>query len=248
MSRFSLAVTTTSLLTLGGLVSQVPAIAFSIDLTSSDWQTFGDVNVTATGTANLSTALNGETGNFSGNDPLGTSNQLGTLETILGFAPGDLDPDPFDVVQEGSGLRNNSLVANAGDVLSFDWTFLTNDSPTFFNLGDYAFVDIRPGLPLDLNNPLAGVVTSPLSSSLDPNFLKQANGNFSFTFASGGTFDVVVGVVDVGGTAGASALSIKNLELTTPTTPVPEPSSVIGTLVAGAFLLNFKMKGRKINL
>ena len=65
------------------------------------------------------------------------------LETFLGLAVGTLDALSAGDVTEGSAIKQ-TLTVSAGDSLSFDWNFLTNeDTPDFFN--DMAFYSITDG-------------------------------------------------------------------------------------------------------
>lgn len=248
IQRWLLATATAGLSGAIGLASASEArAAVTIDF-NSGWTMVGDATAPSAGNANLSNARSTEAENFSGTDPLETFSASGgaatNLDDELGFTEGAGELDQTDnvfgfpvAVSEGSGLRNTSFAAVTGDTFSFDWTFLTDDSAVD-GTGDYAFVEIRNSsdvavLPLDPNNPFAGVTVSSLSASSDPNFSQEATGAFSYTFTTTDNFDVVVGIVDVGSTSTSSGLGITNAELT----PVPlEFSPGTGLLAIGGLI------------
>ncbi|MEQ8974822.1 MAG: hypothetical protein RIE73_31100 [Coleofasciculus sp. C1-SOL-03] len=113
----------------------------------TDWMTVGDVSTqtdafNATPTQGNSQALLTTasstfpddspqptgTFNFSGNEPA-TVGTPGGLEDFLGLPLGSLPGSNgfFTFPFEGSALKQ-TFSAQAGDVLSFDWNFLTNDN------------------------------------------------------------------------------------------------------------------------
>jgi len=191
---------------------------FSSGLTS--WTPLGDVSVQS-GAAFLTTAsvtfeddapaLAGAF-NFSGTAAADSTN---ILDTFSNLSVGALDPDAGSLIYayEGSALKQSFTVA-AGDVISFQWQFLTNDP-----LADYAYVVIN-GTKTDLGQAsLAGTPSSPFA------FESGVNTFFSQVFPSAQTVDFVVGVVDVNDFNGTTALQFDNVQI------VPEPSTAMLALV-----------------
>lgn len=143
------------------------------------------------------------------------------LETFLGLEAGSLFDLGNGIPTNGSAIKQ-TFTANAGDVLSFDWNFLKDQEPDpIFN--DFAFFSL---------NSLS-TLASPLTSSLVPfSAFDQQTGfqTSSFTVPTTGTYTLGVGVVNVNDTIGDSGLLVDNFSVK----PVPETSSVLGTLALGA--------------
>ncbi len=213
------------------LVFANPAQAVSIDLGS--WRRVGDVDVTGN-QANISTASftaqddfpqAAGTFNYSGNSPVAAGSPL---ETFVGVTPRALDINSFDVATEGSAITTN-LNVRKGDRLSFDWNYLTNDT-----FDDYAFF-VANGVITKLAD-----VSNAVNSSTNFNSETGAR-TFNYTFANAGNYQVGIGVVDIGDFNGTSALQINNAQ----TEPVPEPFTILGTVVAGGFGVMLRRKRSK---
>ena len=220
-----------SFLSTSSLVVTSPSHA--ITLNPSSWNSFGDV-ITSSNQVSLTNAFSEgfddtENFNLSSNDPL-----LGAdLEFELGLPNFSLDLDSNVSANEGSAI-NTTVTVEAGDVLSFNWNFLTNDSS--FNpegVGDYAFLQVNDTLVTlgDTNSSLG------LSST---NFNQETGSqNFSYTFSADGAYSLGLGIVDVIDTSNSSALVVDNLQVKT----VPEPSTIFGLIISiGSFGL---LKRRK---
>lgn len=226
---------TTSLIGLFGLIGVSPVAA--ADINFNNWSIFGDVITdNMGGTSFSSNALanddfnlgNDTLFNFSNNNPAIDSV---TLESNLGvsFPPG-LDPDPDNFVQafEGSGLTQTFNFTEP-TTLSFDFTFLTNDQtftdPGGFDFDDYGFFVIDGQV-----TPVAGTFDTLVASTT--NYQREISGSFSRNF-SVGTFDLGLGVVDVGDFTDSSALIISNGQIQATGTTVPEPTVTLSLLTLG---------------
>ena len=219
-----------SFLSTSSLVVTSPSHA--ITLNPSSWNSFGDV-ITSSNQVSLTNAFSDgfdDTKNFnlSSNDPLSGIN----LEFELGL-PEFSDPTNFVDATEGSAIKT-TVTVKTGDVLSFNWNFLTNDSS--FNpegVGDYAFLQVNDTLVTlgDTNSSLG------LSST---NFNQETGSqNFSYTFSADGAYSLGLGIVDVIDTSDSSALVVDNIQVKT----VPEPSTIFGLIISiGSFGL---LKRRK---
>jgi hypothetical protein len=145
-----------------------------------------------------------------------------SLEAFLGLAPGSLDNLGNGNATDGSAIRQTFL-AEAGDILSFDWNFLTNEgTPSFFN--DFSFVSLSVLSEL-------GDTTSIFMNSLTPFNQETGFQTFSFTIPTTGTYTLGLGVTDVADNVVDSGLLVDNVKLTS----VPEPTSTLGVLALGAF-------------
>lgn len=129
-----------------------------------------------------------------------------TIENFLGISFGTLDGLGNGDATAGATIQLNSITVEAGDILSFDWNFLTNElTPTFFN--DFAFVAIDEVSTLADTN--SAFVFSPFF------FFNEETGyqQFEFTFESAGTFDIGFGVVDAEDTVVDSGLLLDNIRI-----------------------------------
>jgi hypothetical protein len=193
-----------SLFSLSGFSIVSPSFAASIDFSS--WDKSGDV-VALSSEATITNALadgsdDASNYNVSSNDPT----YINSLETFLSLNSGDLGLD----ATEGSAIKKAFNVL-AGDVISFDYSFLTYDTLS----SDRAFVTISNSVI-----PLTG--SSP----------------FSYTFAASGIYNIGIGVVDVDDNFGSSILSVTNANYQS----VPEPITILGSILAGGFGVMLKRK------
>ncbi len=154
------------------------------------------------------------------------------IEEFLGLDPGSLDqlgasldvlPFPGGVASQGSAIRQ-TFTANAGDILTFDWNFLTNETASFIPLNDFSFVSISSLSALGTTFPPAG----PLS--MTQFFQETGFQPFSFTIPTTGTYTLGIGVTDWRDTTKDSVLLVDNVQLAS----VPEPTSTLGLLAFGA--------------
>jgi len=166
--------------------------------------------------------------NLNFDDPLKDAVVVGNMETFLGLS-GALSG--FGAV-EGSAIRQ-SFTANAGEVLSFNWNFLTDDAGLS---DDFAFVLIDGSLTTlsDANSLLLGP---------SGGFFLDETGYYtsSHTFGTSGAHTLAFGVVDAPDNIGASGLLVDNISLTA--VPIPGTLLLMGSGLAG--LIGFlRKKGR----
>lgn len=170
------------------------------------WSTSGDATVVddvSFLTSAFSTGTDDATNqNNSTIDPVG----LGDLETFVGLTSGGFATAGMDVT-EGSAMKQTFNVL-AGETISFDWEFLTNE--TSFDL---AFI-VLDGVFTELVNSLAAVPGASYG------YANSVNGTYtSAAFAVNTTVTLAIGVADTGDFTASSALRIP--------TVIPEPSSYI---------------------
>ncbi|MBE9213826.1 pre-peptidase C-terminal domain-containing protein [Plectonema cf. radiosum LEGE 06105] len=129
-----------------------------------------------------------------------------TLESFLGLNSGDIDSIGNGDATEGSALQK-TITVEAGDVLSFDFNFLTNEgTPTFFN--DFAFVFITSNTLSELADTNSFFELSPTVFSEETDY-----DNFTFEFSAGGTYTVGIGVVDLQDTVVDSGLLVDDFKI-----------------------------------
>ncbi len=134
------------------------------------------------------------------------------LETFLGIAPGSLDAidnvDSWTGATEGSAMQV-TFTAQAGDVVSFDWNFFTDemDQPSIYN--DFAFVTLTSPTPIAMRN------STPVGSTV-PGFDGETGfQTTSIPLSTSGTFTLGIGVMDVNDPAVNSAILVDNVAITT---------------------------------
>ena len=215
----------------GNVHAQVLNGNFSSGLTA--WTTVGDAGIVS-GAARVTTAsfdfdddFPAVAGafNISG---INAASGGGVLEAALGLGSTGLDVSVSDVAYEGSAIMQTFNV-NAGDTLSFNYKFLTNEGSFL----DYAFYTIN-GVKFNLAQVAnATNVSSPFqfeTGLLTGNHLFAASGSVTLGF----------GVVDIGDFSATSALEIDNVTIT----PIPEPATTAALMTAGIFGLTVLRRRR----
>jgi len=149
------------------------------------------------------------------------------LESFLGLSGNELSN--LSVV-EGSAIKQ-TITANAGDIFSFSWNFLTDEDATNVDYSDFAF--------FTLNNTLYSLADIQSIFPVNPSFshLKKETGYQTYTIPISVTGNYILGfgVVDVDKTGGGdntinSALLVDNIKLTNGA-KVPEPDTLFGLLL-----------------
>jgi len=123
-------------------------------------------------------------------------------------------------------------MVEAGDVLTFDWNFLTEDgNAQGFN--DFAFVSLSQTVQ-ELADTFSTVPVSFVSLTEFEN--QTGYKTFTYTFQTAGTYSLGIGVTDVTDGSADSALLVDNVSISRPgdSTTVPEPTSLLGILAVGA--------------
>ncbi|BCL38134.1 PEP-CTERM sorting domain-containing protein [Nostoc sp. MS1] len=230
----------------GSLLISNPVKAADLDFNTnpSPWSSFGDVYFSNSKEALLSTDANldddiqlgASSGdfNFSG-QPAGEVGFVSpNLTEFLGLNADALDIN--GVAYEGSAIKR-TLNVNAGDSLNFQRNFLTNENSSLVSgsfrgsLNDYSFLLVNDQIKklADIND----------ATQSNPNFsvaFDKESGieTFKYTFNNAGTYTIAFGVVDLDDYTVSSALSVRNVSLESNpiSQPVPEPSTIIGTMVA----------------
>lgn len=190
------------------------------------------------------------------------------LESSLGLMSGTLLDVGDGPIGNGSAIRT-TFTATAGQVLSFQYRFLTNEDPTDLAnvVNDFAFVTLNSGEPTSI----ADVVSTTLTASMArPGFaLGSALLTYSTTLSTAGIYSLGVGVVNVTDDTYPSGLLVSNLQIGSTVLPVggftavgnsqamgassillaaavPEPTSVISLGLGGlAVLVGIRGRSRR---
>jgi hypothetical protein len=150
---------------------------------------------------------------FNGRDPLGGVSGLpasaAAIESFLDLAGGTLSSlaSPGLAV-EGSAIKQ-TLSVNAGDVLRFKWSFLTNDDLPYADYNDFAFMSVSgETVKVLADNFFPGFVDSWSVHVLETGYMGA-----EYEFTASGTFTVGFGVVDQGDGEVDASLLIDCVEL-----------------------------------
>ncbi|MBC8136008.1 MAG: hypothetical protein H8F28_09005 [Fibrella sp.] len=204
----------------------LPALAQNEGFESGDfssWSTIGNAAVvTTTNTATGSTVSAAEGSKFA----LITagSARAGAIEEFLDLSNGSLS-NIF--TRRGSAIKR-TIVANAGDTVSFSYNFLGFD---FFPFNDYGFVSLSP-----VSGPR--ILGSIISVG---NFGNSGWKQYSYTFADAGTYTLGVGVFNIldNSQPFSSKIAIDSVTVT------PEPGEYAFAAFAGASVLGLVARARR---
>jgi hypothetical protein len=151
-----------------------------------------------------------------------------TVVAAMGIPGSAIAPITTGTPTRGTGLWQNVTVSG-GDVLTFDWNFISdelNEDPMY---NDFAFWSINASAFL-----LASRNSSTFTPSVTPAGFDGGTGwgTQTYTFPSAGTYQIGFGTFNVQDTGHNSALLLDGVAIS-----VPEPvgASVAMMLVAGAF-------------
>ena len=173
------------------------------------WRTIGDTSIE---TKDIGiTPTDGEfqaliTNGFS---DAGGSVEESDLSQFLDLPSGSLDALLDGDATEGSGIKQ-TFNAEAGDILEFDFTFLTNEGTPSNGFNDSAFFSV-------------GGFTQELADTFDSTFSNQSVDGFSeatetqskkILIQQAGTYELGFGVVDLSDTAFDSGILIDDVSLT----------------------------------
>ncbi|WP_196520608.1 hypothetical protein [Nostoc sp. WHI] len=162
------------------------------------------------------------------------------IEQLLGLEAGSLNDLGEGQVTKGSTIQQ-TFTGQAGDILSFDWNFLTNEVLPPVPFSDFSFVSITPSSDGSISSllELGDVSEAASATSLTEFFEETGFQTFSFKLPNTGTYSLGVGVINVGDSIFDSGLLVDNIKLTS----VPEPTPVLGLLKFSAlFILGFWRK------
>jgi len=141
----------------------------------------------------------------------------------------------------GTGISQSVTVA-AGDVLSFDWNFLTSElsQPSTYN--DFAFFTINGSafLLASRNGSTFNTVSPPAGFEGQTGWATQ-----TYTFASAGTYTVGYGTFNVGDAGHNSALVLDSITIPEGAVVVPNPSSYWSVCALLAIVVALDWKRRR---
>lgn len=166
----------------------------------------------------------------------GFSNQSGanavpvtTIASFLGISTASIH-DGIAQGTEGSAFTINLGALNVGDVVTFDYDFLTDEiAPGQHN--DFAFWELNSGA-IHIFADTNSAFLHPTDASNTVFGLETGYHTVSITITTAATYTLGIGVMDATAADNPSGLLIDNIQVT----PVPEPTTVAFS-IAGAVLL-----------
>jgi hypothetical protein len=232
-----------------GAVALTATPSYAVVINFGDWQKFGDVVTPAPGSTSMSNdgsiGLNDSRSDDSPN-PSGTYNYTKTTLAVDGFSripDGTLQKDlgfvnsALDIVgqaYEGSAIKT-TYNAKAGDNLTFNWQFLTNETNPNYN--DFGFFSVNTTV-----YQLANITNATNSSSF---FQRETGiGSYTYTFDTDGNYNLAFGVVDINDPSITSGLQITNANIQA----TPEPISIISSIVALGCGASLRRRFRKTGI
>ncbi len=174
-----------------------------------NWRTIGDTSIETDDLGIFPSDGNYQALLTNGYSDAGGSVVDSDLEEFLDLAPGSLDGLVGGDATEGSVIKQTFTV-EAGDIVSFDWNFLTNEATPSSTFNDTAFLTVN-GFTLELADTGATFVPAPDVDEFNEQTDTQ---NLTFSIATAGTYTIGFGVVDVGDAIVDSALVIDNIQQT----------------------------------
>ncbi len=159
-----------------------------------------------------------------------------TIGTFLGITTGSINDGPTAQGQEGSAFRINLGSLNVGDVVTFDYDFLTDEvAPGQHN--DFAFWELNSGaihVFADTTSPfLHATNASNMVFGLETGYH-----TVSITITTAATYTLGIAVMDATTTDNPSGLLVDNIQVT----PVPEPTTVAFSIAGAALLVALRSR------
>ncbi len=158
------------------------------------------------------------------------------IEEFLGLPFASLEDLSGSFPSEGSAIKQTFL-ANAGDVLTFDFNFLTDEFTPDDLFNDFSFVSLS-GLDL-----LADTFSS-FVESLTIFFEETGYQSFSYVIPETGSYTLGFGVTDANDPSVVSGLLVDNVTLTA-SASTPEPTTTIGLFATAFGVFSFLKKRQR---
>ena len=217
----TLAASVLGLLSLSTVLVTAPSQAAVIN-GSFEQGLFGWQSTKSVGSINSSIGVNPTDGYFQTSLVTNSSASAASIEKFLGLTRGSLSTLGNGVANGGAAIKQ-TFTASAGDVVSFDWNFLTDEGTPNARNNDFAFFSLT-GL-----TELADTKVS-FVDSLSPFREETGYQTTSYNITTAGTYTLGFGVINSGDRKVQSGLLVDNVS----SEPVPEPASMLGILAFGA--------------
>ena len=174
----------------------------------SSWNTIGDTSIETEDLGIFPTDGTSQALITSGASDSGGSVVDSDLEEFFDLPIGSLDGLTGNDATEGSAIKQ-TFTAEAGDVVSFDWNFLTNESAPNETFDDTGFVSVN-GFTFELADTSADFTDA---SDVEGFSSQTGTETLTFSIATAGTYTIGFGAVDVGDSVVDSGLAIDNINI-----------------------------------
>ena len=163
---------------------------------------------------------------------LGTAD-ANEIEQFLGLTSESLNNLSESYTFDGSAMKQ-TFTANAGDIISFDFNFLTNESTPNNAKNDFSFVSFASDV---LDNPFLHLLSDTFSNFVNSNtrFSRETGyESFEYEILETGDYTLGFGVANATTDAGHSGLLVDNVKVIS-SVSVPEPNITFGLFVSALF-------------
>lgn len=177
--------------------------------TFQNWRTIGDTSIETEEIGIAPTDGESQALITNGFSDSGGSVEESDLSEFLDLPSGSLDTLLNGDATEGSGIKQ-TFNAQAGDILEFDYSFLTNEGTPSATFNDSAFFSLA-GFTLELAD-----TSDPTFSDKSVEGFSEATDskNIKIAISQAGSYDLGFGVVDLSDTIVDSGLLLDDVKLT----------------------------------
>lgn len=247
IGRITAAFTGILLMSLGGIARAAVVEGFESGSFSGSEATSGDVGIRGTyftiapteGTKQmLMTTINNATSGGYTNQSGTNSATVTAVASLLGESTSSIR-DGIATGTQGSAFTINLGALNAGDVVTFNYDFLTNEiQPGAHN--DFAFWELNSGTIHIFSDTNSGLL-HPTTGAGDPFALETGYQTVTINILASGTYTLGIGVMDATTTDNPSGVLIDNIQVT----PVPEPTTIAFSIAGAALLVALRSRIKK---
>lgn len=173
------------------------------------------------------------------------SNQSGTNAATVTAVAGFLGVttssirDGTATGQEGSAFTINLGTLNAGDTVTFNYDFLTDEDPSGTHHNDFAFWELNSGT-INVFADTSSVL-NPTNASNTVFALETGYQTVTISITTTATYILGIGVMDATTTDNPSGVLIDNIQVT----PVPEPTTIAFSIAGASLLVALRSRIKK---
>ncbi len=196
--------------------------------TFQNWRTIGDTSIETREIGIAPTDGESQALITNGFSDSGGSVEESDLSEFLDLTSGSLDALLEGDATEGSGIKQ-TFTALAGDILEFDYTFLTNEATPSATYNDSAFFALGNSVDNPFEDPITNPVGNPvrnfaleLDDTFDPTFSDKSVKGYSeatdtqtirIAISEAGTYELGFGIVDLTDPVVDSGILIDDVKL-----------------------------------
>jgi hypothetical protein len=247
IGRFSAVFLGVLLISLGGIARATVVEGFESGSFSGSEATSGDVGIRGSyftiapteGTKQmLLTTINNTSDSPQTNQSGSNAVPVTTVASFLGISTASIH-DGIAQGNEGSAFTINLGTLNAGDTITFNYDFLTNEDPSGTHHNDFAFWELNSGTIHIFADTASSL--NPTNASNTVFGLETGYQTVTITITTTAIYTLGLGVMDATTTDNSSGLLIDNIQVT----PVPEPTTVAFSVAGAALLVALRKRIKK---